>query len=206
MNTAICLRDFEERDIDFIYRCKNDLQLNSMIVGDFNPITYDGARKWVEGCMGDHENYKFWAVCTNDEEKRIVGWVSLSHIDKKNKSACHHGIVIGDNEYRDGTAMFETMLLSMDYAFSVLKLHRLYGSCLSEHKVSPFMLLALGFSIEGRQREAVFRNGKYYDVLNFSIIENEYNEMRTQRRYDIENLIMKFVETKHEYKKQNKSF
>ena len=206
MEATVSFRDFEERDIDFIYKCKNDERLNSMIVGDFNPITYDGARKWIEGCMGDHENYKFWAVCTNDEEKRIVGWVSLSHIDKKNKSACHHGIVIGDNEYRDGTAMFETMLLSMDYAFSVLKLHRLYGSCLSEHKVSPFMLLALGFSIEGRQREAVFRKGKYYDVLNFSIIEKEYNEMQTQRRYDIENLIMKFVETKREYKKQNKSF
>ena len=205
MNTVV-FHAFEERDIDFIFRCKNDAQLNSMTVGDFKPITYDGARKWVEGCMGDHENYKFWAVCTSDKEKRIVGWVSLSQIDKKNKSACHHGIVIGDNEYRDGTAMFEAMLLSMDYVFSVLKLHRLYGSCLSEHKVSPFMLLALGFSIEGKQRETVFRKGKYYDILNFSINESKYDEMQNQGEYEIENLIMKFVALKREYKKQNKSF
>lgn len=68
------------------------------------------------------------------------------------------------------------------------------------------MLLALGFSIEGKQREAVFRKGKYYDVLNFSITEGEHNKMRTQGKYEIENLIMKFVETKREYKKQNKTF
>ena len=36
MNT-VAFRDFEERDIDFIYRCKNDENLNSMIVGEFKP-------------------------------------------------------------------------------------------------------------------------------------------------------------------------
>jgi len=204
MNTIV-LRKFEERDIDFIYRCKNDEKLNSMVVGNWKPLTYEEAAQWVRNCMkGDRPDLKFWAVATNDDEQRIVGWVCLSQIDKQNKSACHHGIVIGDNDYRDGTAMFEAMLMSMNYAFDHLKLHRLFGSCLSEHKVSPYMLLALGFDIEGKRKDAVFKNNRYYDVLDFSMLESDYNEAQIRGDYEIDKLIMRFVQIKREYKKQSK--
>ena len=102
MERTVCFRDLEERDIDFIYKCKNDEKLNSMIVGQWHPFTYEEAAKWVHGCMGEHETYKFWAIATNDEEKRIVGWISLSNIYKVNRSACSHGIVIADPAYRNG--------------------------------------------------------------------------------------------------------
>ena len=98
MDNTVLFRDFEDRDIDFIYKCKNDEKLNSKIVGGFHPFTYEEAVKWVHGCMGEHETYRFWAVCTHDDEKRIVGWVSISQIDRKNHSACFHGIVIADED------------------------------------------------------------------------------------------------------------
>ena len=172
MDNTICFREFEERDVDFVYRCKNDEKLNNMIVGQFHPLTYEEAERWVHGCMGEHDAYKFWAISTNDDEKRIIGWVSLSQIDKENSSACHHGIVIGDNEYRDGTAMFEAMLFSMEYAFEHLGINRLYGSCLSEHKISPHMLNALKFTLEGTLRQAIFKNDRYYDELLYGILKN----------------------------------
>lgn len=192
MNT-VAFRDFEERDIDFVYRCKNDEKLNSMIVGKNHSLTYEEAAKWVHGCMGEHDTYKFWAVCTNDDEKKIVGWVSLSQIDYENHSVCHHGIVIGDNDYRDGVAMFEAMIFSMEYAFNSLNLHRLYGSCLSGHKISPHMLNALGFNLEGVQRDAVCRNEKYYDILNYAMLEEEYHSLIESGAFETEHLIMRFV-------------
>jgi len=193
MEKTVLFRDFEERDIDFIYRCKNDEKLNSMIVGEWHPCTYEEAVNWVNGCIGEHETYKFWAVCTNNEEQRIVGWVSLSNIDCQNQSVCHHGIVIGDNTYKDGTAMFEAMLFSMDYAFNTLQSHRLYGSCLSEHKTSPHMLNALGFVLEGRRRDAVSKNSRYYDLLEYAILESEYQERKSNGGYDLNTLIVNFI-------------
>lgn len=201
MNNTVCFREFEERDIEFIYKCKNDEELNRMIVGQFKPFTYEDAEKWVHGCMGEHDTFIFWAVCTNDEKRRIVGWVSLSEIDQNNHSACHHGIVIGDKEYRDGTAMFEAMLFSMKYAFEELKIHRLYGSCLSEHKVSPHMLDALEFKLEGIQRDALFKNERYYDVLNYAMLENEYNNLKNNCVFEVDKLIMAFVASLRRAKK-----
>ena len=192
---SICLRDFEERDIDFVLKCKNDASLNEMIVGSAHKFSYDDAKKWVEGCMGKHDTFKFWAVCTNDDEKRIVGWVSLSNIDEKNRSICHHGIVIGDKSYRDGTAMFETMLLSMDYAFNVYHTHRLYGSCLSEHKTSPHMLNALGFTLEGIRKDAEYKEDKYYNIMDYALLEDEYYNLRAEGAYDINKLIINFVKS-----------
>ena len=51
MERTVCFRDFEERDIDFIYKCKNDEKLNSMIVGPWHPFTYEEAAKWVHGLL-----------------------------------------------------------------------------------------------------------------------------------------------------------
>lgn len=193
MKSTVLIRDFEERDIDFIHQCKNDAKLNEMIVGKYHPFSYEEAVRWVHGCMGEHENFKFWAVCTNDEEKRIVGWVSLSEIDIDNRSACHHGLVIGDASYRDGTGMFEAMLLSMDYAFSSLKLHRLYGCCLSEHKITPHMNQALGYKLEGIRRDATYKNDRFYDLYDYGILDVEYKENLNSGKYNLNVLLRNFI-------------
>ncbi len=195
MERTVLFREFEERDIDFIYRCKNDEKLNEMIVGQFHPYSYEDAVNWVHGCMGDHDTYKFWAIATNDKDKRIVGWISLSQIDKINKSACQHGIVIGDVDYKDGSTMFESLLFSMSYAFEFLNLHRLFCSCLSTHKVSPHMLEALGFVLEGEHRDALYKNNKFHNVLDYSILKTEYDALLTTGMYDTNVLTRKFVKS-----------
>lgn len=192
-NYSIRLRNFEEKDVDFVYKCKNDPILNNLIVGNYRHFTREDAEKWVKGCIVPNTSYKFWVICTNDVEQKIVGWVSLSDINIENNSVCHHGIVIGDNDYRDGVAMFEAMLLSMDYAFNTLKTHRLYGSCISEHKISPYMLSALGFILEGQRRDAIYKNNRYYDILDYGLLSNEYLTFNDSGRYKIDNLICSFI-------------
>lgn len=196
MERSVDFRPFEERDAGFIYDCKNDEKLNSMIVGRFRPFTHEDAKNWVKGIIrADRKDMKFWAICTNDDEKRIIGWVSLSEIDKENKSAHHHGLVIGDPAYKDGTAMFEAMLFSMNYAFSELKVHRLYGSCLSGHKTTPHLNNALGFSLEGKRRDAFYKNNRYYDVWDYSILDNEFFDFLKQGRYSMNSLIKGFIKS-----------
>ena len=194
MYRTVILRDFEDRDVDFIYRCKNDKELNRMIVGLSHPISYEAAIQWVHNCMkGDRQDLKFWAVAINNLEKRIVGWVSLSEIDLVNKSACHHGLVIGDPAYRDGTAMYEAMLLSIEYAFCKLNLHRVYGCCLSEHKITPLLMHTLGFTLEGKSRAACYKNGRYYDINDYSILDYEYEEKKRKGDYEPRNLVRNFI-------------
>lgn len=199
---SVSFRKFEERDIDFVYKCKNDKKLNSLVVGNWHPLSYSESSQWVRNCMkGDRQDLKYWAICTNDIERRIIGWTSLSEINIQNSSACQHGIFIGDANYNDGTAMFESLLFTMEYAFDILKLHRLYGSCLSAHKVSPHMLFALGFRKEGEHIDAVKKNNIFYSVLDFSILNSEYETLLRTGMYDISVLSRKFVQSVKSSKK-----
>ena len=193
MERTVCFRDFEERDIDFIYKCKNDEKLNSMIVGQWHPFTYEEATKWVHGCMGEHETYKFWAIATNDEEKRIVGWVSISNIDKVNQSVCFHGIVIGDPMYRDGFAWIESYLFVYAYCFEILNMNRVYGESIIGHKNSNNITQIVYAQNEGIKRQAVYRNGVYYDVSFGSLLKEEYFEHKNNGDYEIRSIIKRIA-------------
>ena len=193
MEPTVIFRDFEERDIDFIYRCKNDEKLNSTIVGQFRPFSHEDAEKWVHGCMGEHETYKFWAIATNDEEQRIVGWVSLSNIDNMNKSACFHGIVIGDADYRDGFAWVETYRFVLEYVFERLNLHRMCGSHLVSHKQSDAIAHALFIRNEGIQKEAIFKNAKYEDLSIDAILADEYFAHKEAGDYEFKKIVKRLI-------------
>lgn len=199
MEKTVCFRDFEERDIDFIYKCKNDEKLNSMISGQWHPFTYEEAAKWVHGCMGEHETYKFWAIATNDEEKRIVGWCSLSDIDYSNKSVCYHGLVIADPCYNDGIAWIETNLFVFDYIFEILKLNRMYGTALLGHKTSNAAEFVFFQDREGIQREAIYKNGKYYDLVLSAMLRRDYLLHKDNGDYKITNLLKRIRTYKKQY-------
>jgi RimJ/RimL family protein N-acetyltransferase len=172
MTHTVTFREFQERDIDFVFQCKNDEKLNRMIVKQSGPFSRDDAAKWVHGCMGEHKDFRFWAVCTNDEEQRIVGWVSLSSIDYSNKSACFHGIVIGDKDYNDGFAWIESYLFIMNYVFEVLSFNRLYGSSIIGNVDSNNAALVFLWTKEGVMRQAIYRNDVFYDVKMSSILRD----------------------------------
>lgn len=189
MVKTVTFRDFEERDIDFIFKCKNDQELNSMIVGDYHPYTYEEATKWVHGCMGEHETYKFWAVCTNDDEKRIVGWISISNIDRKNQSVCFHGIVIADSNYNDGFAWIESYLYIYQYCFEVLGMNRVYGESIVGHKQSGNIGKILQVPHEGIKRQAIYRNGKFYDLSFGALLREEYFKHKEDGDYEMKAIL-----------------
>ena len=197
MEPTVIFRDFEERDVDFIYRCKNDEKLNSMIVGQYHAFTYEEAIEWVHGCMGEHETYKFWAIATNDDEKRIVGWAALSHIDRISKSVETHSIVINDPDYNDGFAWLESVMHMLRYGFEVLKMHKVYGRSLIGHHQSNLMEELLCMHQDGVLRDEIYKNGRYYDVSYASILEEEYFSHKAAGDYEIKSLIKRIRTLRH---------
>lgn len=196
MTHTVTFRQFQERDIDFIYRCKNDEKLNRLVVGQSRRFSYEDAVRWVHGCMGDHEEFKFWAICTNDDEQRIVGWVSLSEIDYSNSSACFHGIVIGDRDYNDGFAWIESYLFIMDYVFVYLKLNRLSGSSIIGNRDSNNAASVFLWTQEGILRQAVFRNGLFYDVKMSAILRSDYLSNLSKGEYELRTILRRVRQSK----------
>lgn len=200
MEATVLFRDFEERDIDFVYQCKNDEKLNSFTVGQWHPFTYEEAEKWVQGCMGKHDTYKFWAICTNDEEKRIVGWTSISNIDRINKSALWHSIVIADPKYRIGLSWIETQIFCVTYAFDVLGVNTLSEFHFEDHPTSAAIGPVLFFDFDRVEENAVEKNGVIHNLEYYTLKRKVYEEHKEKGDYEFMSILNRYAQLKRKKK------
>lgn len=193
MEKTIFFRAFEEEDIDAIYQWRNDDELNKMTVGLNRKICRDDIAKWVRSKMPHNPFEVYWAICANDT-KKIIGYTQLTEIHFINSSANFSGIMIGDKDYHDGFAWIETYLFIMEYAFERLGLNRLYGSSMIGHKDSNNIGRLLLWTREGVMRQAVFKNGKFYDEAIGSILKSEYFDNKSKGLYDLKAILKRLRE------------
>lgn len=197
MEKTVFFRTFEEEDIDAIYHWKNDDELNKLSVGLNRKICRDDVAKWVRSKMPHNPYEVYWAICANDETKKIIGYAQLTEIHFINSSANFSGIIIGNKNYQDGFAWLETYLFIMEYAFERLGLNRLYGSSIIGHKESNGIGKYLFWKKEGTLRQAVFKNGKFYDLLLGSILKEEYFVHKNNGDYEIRAILKRIREINH---------
>lgn len=196
MEKTVFFRTFEEEDIEAIYQWKNDDELNKMTVGLNRKVCKDDVAKWVKSKMPHNPYEVYWAICANDETKRIIGYAQLTEIHYVNSSANFSGILIGDKDYQDGFACLETYLFVMEYAFERLGLNRLYGTSIVGHKDSNNIGKLLLWQTEGVMKEAVFKNGTFYDVSLGAILKDDYFKNKAEGLYEMRSILKRVREYK----------
>lgn len=189
MDRTVIFRTFEEEDIEAIYEWKNSDELNHLTVGLNRKVCRDDVAKWVRSKMPHNPYEVFWAICPKDDPNKIIGYAQLTEIHFINSSANFSGIMIGDKNYQDGLAWLETYLFIMEYAFERLGLNRLYGSSIIGHKDSNNIGKLLLWNREGVMRQAVFKNGQFYDVVLGSILKQEYFNNKSNGLYELKQIL-----------------
>jgi len=104
---------------------------------------------------------------------QMVGIVSLQEIDYINRS-CEISTVIGEGGARDLATFIEANYLLIRHAFDSLNLNRVSaGTILKE--IVDIQCSLLGFCKEGMIREAVFKQGVYFDVYLLGVLKRTFN-------------------------------
>ena len=196
MKRNVIWRGFEERDLDFVYRCKNDKSLSKLSLNGFQPISYEEVAGWIEKCVHDDGTYKYWVICTDDEFQNIVGWCSISQIDFVEKKASIHGITIANARYRDGSALFSSVIHMVDYVFETLGLDRIDMKCLSGQLNSRAFLDLVLQKNERIDEKVVCRDGVCHDVVSYSIHREEYELLKKNGLVDFDVCVSKLKDQK----------
>lgn len=183
-NYSVYLRPFQAGDEIKINRWRNDKKIQSLTCGRFRFVSLEIEKKWVYDKMTHNNTEEYFAICLSDGSDEMIGYISLRDIDQFNKKANFAGIVI-DPEYQNGTYMIDANLLLLKYAFDDLGLNRVTGACLVHHTASRIMMEMLGFSLEGRERESVFKDHQYRDVFRFAILYKDYKELMDNDGYSL---------------------
>jgi len=109
-------------------------------------------------------------------EDGMVGMTGLRDIDWKNGSAYGAGIRIKKGVQSRGLATDAYMTL-FRYAFEELRLHRVNTSAFADNTASLRFLEKCGCKREGLQREAVFKEGHFKDLVTLAILKDDYEKI-----------------------------
>ena len=111
------------------------------------------------------------------ETDRLIGTCALSQLDSDNGSALYH-ITIGEKDAGGHGYGTQATRLMLDHAFGTLDLHRIALSVFSFNERALRSYLSCGFVIEGRAREAIWREGRWWDEVSMSILKGDWEALR----------------------------
>ncbi len=114
------------------------------------------------------------------ETDRLIGTCAFSQLDGDNGSALFH-ITIGEKDAWGQGMGTEATQLMLDHAFGRLGLHRiaLFVFEFNERAIRAYR--RCGFVIEGRSRESIHRDGRWWDELAMSVLESDWRRARDGR-------------------------
>jgi RimJ/RimL family protein N-acetyltransferase len=134
------------------------------------PISEEQVVEWIEQDrkLKDHIILGLRSL----SDKVLVGVAEIEDIN------WHHGnawlsIGLGKAFWNRGMGT-EAMELLTRYAFQELNLHRLQLTVFEYNERAQAVYLKVGFSIEGRMREWIQRDGKRYDMLQMGLLASEW--------------------------------
>ena len=111
---------------------------------------------------------------------RLIGTCAFSQLDGENGSSLYH-ITIGEPDAWGQGFGTEATQLMLDHAFGTLNLHRiaLYVFEFNERAIRAYR--RAGFTIEGRSRESILRDGRWWDELAMSVLVTDWQTARADR-------------------------
>lgn len=167
------LREIEKRDIEVINNWRNDPELIASLGAPFRYINSIVDEKWFDSYMNNRNTQVRCAIV--DENDVIIGLVSLVNIDHMNQSCVFH-IMIGNGENQGkGAGTYATKEM-LNHAFNNLNIHRVELDVLADNMRAIHLYEKIGFIKEGTRRQCDFKNGKFVDMLMYSVLREEYLE------------------------------
>lgn len=167
----VLLRAVELRDAEILQQMINDENIERMMWGYSFPVSMHQQIKWIENLSNEKSTFR--AII--EVEQVAVGTIILSDIDMKNGIAEIH-IKLADDENRGKGYGTDSVLTLLKYAFNELRLTCVYCRIREDNIASQKMFERCGFVKEGCLRSRVYRDGKYYDFYEYSILKAEYPE------------------------------
>lgn len=100
-----------------------------------------------------------------------IGNISLQSINWIDRNA-EIAFLLGDKNYWNKGVMFDAGKCLINHAFNCLNLHRVHCGTSSDNLGMQKLAVKLGMKEEGRRSEALYKKGKFFDIIEYGIINH----------------------------------
>jgi ribosomal-protein-alanine N-acetyltransferase len=101
-----------------------------------------------------------------------IGNISLQNINWLDRNA-EIAFLLGNKAFWGKGIMHEAGSLLINHGFQSLNLHRIYCGTSSENVGMQKLAVKLKMKKEGLRKEAIFKKGQYYDIVEYGILATE---------------------------------
>ena len=169
----IFLRAFEMDDYILISEWRSDPDVTVLLSGNVIFVSSEREKKWVEDKIFDDTTSLYLAICLR-ENKEMIGYLSVNHIDLRNRKAEWAGLIIGRKDLWNKNYAKEATRLMLEHLFFQMNLHRIYAYVLEEHQASRRMMERSGFELEGILRDNIFKDNRYHNMAMYSLMKDGF--------------------------------
>jgi RimJ/RimL family protein N-acetyltransferase len=171
----IRLRAIERSDLPRFVVWLNDAEVTANL-SMYLPFSLPEEESWYENNLKHpSEEHPLAIEIRQGEEWIVVGNLGLFSINWTARNA-ELGIFIGDKRFWNHGWGTKAMQLALRHAFNTLNLHRVYLQVFETNPRAIHVYEKVGFQVEGRKRQDVFRQGRYLDVILMSILQSEWQD------------------------------
>jgi RimJ/RimL family protein N-acetyltransferase len=173
----VTLRALRREDLERLCQFNNDVEVELSGGGD-PPIPQSLARLQAEfdaeASKGGRDGTR-WAI---EADGLYIGQCALFQFDEV-AHTCGLGITIGDKAYWGAGYGRDAVRLMLDYAFRLRNLHKVWLSVNGNNERAIRSYAACGFVVEGRQRQQVWGDGAYIDLVLMGVLRGEWQAQQT---------------------------
>ena len=135
-------------------------------------LNVEAEREWILSSL--KKGYYQFAI-VRKEDDTLLGNCGFNDVDNMEKNA-EIGLFIGAEENRSKGYGAEVLKLLLDYGFNYFNFHNIYLHVYSFNERAYACYKKVGFKECGRRHEAYRQNGKWYDIIEMEILEDEYRK------------------------------
>jgi RimJ/RimL family protein N-acetyltransferase len=162
------LRRIEREDIPTFVSWFGDPEVRSFLLVN-SPISHAQEEKWFERKLD--EDSEIFAIETLDGT--LIGNIELFDFHHIHRQA-ELGVVLGEKAYWGQGYGSDAIRALLRFGFQELNLHRVQLRVYEDNERGIRAYQKCGFQLEGRLREAIYRRGRYYDLLMMGILDHEF--------------------------------
>jgi len=165
------LMPIDEKTLKLILQWRNEKRIREYMINDAM-ITWQEHLNWFENLKTRNDREIFVFLVNH----RPVGIVSFIDIDRIHHH-CHWGFYIGEEHVPKGCG---TMMAyyALSYAFEEYKIHKINSEVIDFNFKSINYHKSLGFEQNGKMLDELFRDGKYVDLILFTLFKEKWDQVK----------------------------
>lgn len=167
---TVYLRPLERGDAPQLATWLNDPEVNRTLA-TLRPICLAAEETYLSRLAESQTDIGLGIMVRQGDQ--FVGTTGLHNLDLRNRQAAF-GICVGDKTAWGNGYATEATHLMVRHAFRTLNLHRVWLHVYEFNPRAVGIYERVGFRVEGRLRQDVFREGRYWDTLVMGILHDEW--------------------------------